>query len=138
MDKLRKLRYEEKIELISDRIAHFDINPQTKIEKWGLFYAIQTSIETVFDLIAMLIKDMGIVVKDDEDNVMRIVEERELDTSLGQQLKAAKGMRNVIVHQYNEINEELIFDSLSELKKLIKQWLNIIQETLNEMERIKN
>lgn len=134
MDKLRRLRYEEKIELISERIAHFGIDPQNKIEKWGLFYAIQTSIESILDLIAMLIKDMGIVVRDDEDNVMRIIEVKGLNQNLGKELKAAKGMRNVLVHQYNGINEKLIFDSLPELKKLIKKWIEIIEEMLNEFE----
>lgn len=132
MDNLRKLRYREKIELIKERIELFDTDPQNKIEKWGLYYAIQTSIESVFDLIAMIIKDMGIVVKDDEDNIEKIIVEKNLDKELGKQLKDAKGLRNIIVHQYNGIKEDLILDSLPKLKKLIKRWLTIIEGMLDE------
>jgi uncharacterized protein YutE (UPF0331/DUF86 family) len=134
MDNLRKLRYKEKIELVRERIKQFDIKPQNKMEKWGLFYAIQTAIESVFDLIAMLVKDMGIVVKDDEDNVERIMNEKTLDDELGKQLKDAKGMRNIIVHQYNGINEGIIFNSLPKLKHLIEHWINIIEGSIDEFE----
>ncbi len=132
MDNLRKIRYKEKIELIRERIEVFDREPQNKIEKWGLYYAIQTSIESVFDLIAMLIKDIGIVVKNDEDNVEKIIKEKNLDKELGKRLKNAKGMRNIIVHQYNGINEDIIFESLPELKNLIEQWIDIIKGVINE------
>lgn len=132
MDNLRKIRYKEKIELIRERIEQFDREPQNKIEKWGVYYAIQTSIELVFDLIAMLIKDMGIVVKDDEDNVEKIIKEKSLDKELGSRLKDAKGMRNIIVHQYNGINEDIIFESLPELKNLIEKWIHIIKGIFDE------
>lgn len=134
MDNLRKLRYKEKIELVRERIKQFDIKPQNKMEKWGLLYAIQTAIESVFDLIAMLVKDMGIVVKDDEVNVEKIMNEKNLDDELGKQLKDAKGMRNIIVHQYNGINEGIIFNSLPKLKPLIEHWINIIEESIDEFE----
>jgi len=134
LDNLRKLRYKEKIELIRERIEQFDRKPQNKIEIWGLYYAIQTSIELVFDLIAKLIKDMGIVVKDDESNVEKIIKEKNLNDELGKQLKDAKGMRNIIVHQYNGIDEDIIFKSLPKLKNLIERWINIIEGSIDEFE----
>ncbi|MGV9203563.1 MAG: DUF86 domain-containing protein [Promethearchaeia archaeon] len=133
MEEQRILQYKEKIDFIWEKIQYFDVRPNKKLMKWGLFYAVQTSIESLFDLIAMLVKDMGLQVKDDEDNVDALIKEKNLDQDLGGELKDAKGMRNVIVHQYNGVNESIILKSLPKLKTLMKQWLNEIEVILDEI-----
>ncbi|MFO8018546.1 MAG: HepT-like ribonuclease domain-containing protein [Promethearchaeia archaeon] len=133
MEKQRILRYREKFDFVQEKIQYFNIKPEKKLEKWGLFYAVQTSIESIYDLIAMLVKDIGLQVKDDENNVNALINERNLDPEIGKQLKDAKGMRNVIVHQYNGVNEQIVLESLPTLKSLIKTWLNEIEVILNEI-----
>lgn len=133
MEEQRVLRYKEKIDFIQEKVQYFDVRPKKKLMKWGLFYAVQTSIESLYDLIAMLVKDIGLQVKDDEDNVDALIKEKNLDQDLGEELKDAKGMRNVIVHQYNGVNESMIMKSLPKLKSLMKQWLNEIEVILDEI-----
>jgi len=133
MDELRLKRYRDKINYIFDNIDDLPKKPKNKFEKRAIFYSIQTSIESMIDIVAMVIKDLGIQVKNDELNITTIVKERNLNSELGEKLKKANGLRNILVHRYNEIDEQIILDSVDEIKDLLYQWLDIVEMTLNEI-----
>ena len=133
MDELRSKRYKDKIQHIFDYIQELPLEPKNELEKRGIFYSLQTSIEAMVDLIAMLVKDLGIQVKEDIINISKIVEVRKLDPVLGENLKNANGLRNIIVHRYNEIDEQLILDSVEGIKNLLLKWISIVEEILDEI-----
>ncbi len=60
MDELRIKRYRDKINHVVEYIKDLPIVPKNELEKRRIFYSLQTSIEATIDLIAMLIKDLGI------------------------------------------------------------------------------
>jgi len=133
MDDLRIKRYRDKINHIVDYIKDLPIEPRNELEKRGIFYSLQTSIEAIVDLIAMLTKDLGIPVKDDNTNISEIVKKRKLKSGLGKKLKKANGMRNIIVHHYNDFEEQIILNSVEEIKDLLSKWINVVEEILNEI-----
>ncbi len=133
MDELRIKRYRDKINHIVDYIKDLTVEPKNELEKRGIFYSLQTSIEAIVHLIAMLTKDLGIQVKDDNTNISEIVKKRKLKTELGEKLKRANGMRNIIVHRYNDFEEEIILNSVEEIKDLIPKWIEVVEEILNEI-----
>ncbi len=133
MDELRSKRYQDKIQHIFDYIQELPLEPKNELEKRGIFYSLQTSIEAMIDLIAMLVKDLGIQVKDDNINISEIVKIRKLNPELGQKLEKANGLRNIIVHRYNKIDEQIILDSVGEIKDLLLHWIEIIEECVNEI-----
>lgn len=133
MDELRTKRYRDKINYIIDKVQDLSIEPKNKLEKQGIFYSLQTSIESTIDIVAMLVKDMGIQVKDDATNISEIITRRNLDPELGEKLKQANGLRNIIVHRYNEINEQLILDSVNDIEKLLLNWVDIIEVILKDL-----
>jgi len=133
MDELRSKRYRDKIQHIFNYIQELPLEPKNELEKRGIFYSLQTSIEAMVDLIAMLVKDLGIQVKDDNINISEIVKVRNLDFELGEKLKKANGLRNIIVHRYNEIDEQIILESVEEVKDLLLRWIEIIEECINEI-----
>jgi len=133
MDELRTKRYKDKINYIIDKVRDLSIEPKTKLEKHGIFYSLQTSIESTIDLVAMLVKDMGIQVKDDAFNISKIIKKRNLDPELGEKLKKANGLRNILVHRNNEINEQLILDSVNDIENLLLKWLDIIEVILKDL-----
>ncbi|MGQ4873406.1 MAG: DUF86 domain-containing protein [Promethearchaeia archaeon] len=135
MDELRLKRYRDKINYIFDKINLFTIKPRSELEKDGILYGIQTSIESLIDIIAMLIKDLGIPVKDDISNIDRIVKKIKINPELGEKLKKANHMRNLIVHRYNMIDENKIFNSTEDIRNLILEWLDIIEEVLENIDR---
>jgi len=133
MDELRSKRYRDNIQHIFNYIQELPLEPKNELEKRGIFYSLQTSIEAMVDLIAMLVKDLGIQVKDDNINISEIVKVRNLDFELGEKLKKANGLRNIIVHRYNEIDEQIILESVEEVKDLLLRWIEIIEECINEI-----
>lgn len=133
MDELRIKRYRDKINHIVDYIKDLTGEPKNELEKRGIFYSLQTSIEVIIDLIAMLTKDLGIQVKDDNINITEIVKKRNLKSELGENLKKANGMRNIIVHRYNDFEEEIILESVEEIKDLLPKWIEVVEEILNEL-----
>ena len=133
MNDLRTKRYKYKINYIIENIQELPIEPKNELEKRGIFYSLQTSIESTIDLIAMLVKDFGIPVKDDAANISEIVKKRNLDFELGEKLKRVNGLRNILVHRYNEIDEDIILNSVEEVKKILLKWLDIIEVALNEL-----
>ena len=49
------------------------------------------------------------------------------DSELFKSLKEAKGMRNIIAHQYGKIDDSIIFEALNgELEKDIKKFVKTI------------
>lgn len=132
MDELRTKRYKDKINYIIDNIKDLPFEPKNEFEKRGIFYSLQTSIESTIDLIAMLVKDLGVPVKDDSSNIDEIVKKRNLDSKLGEKLKRANGLRNIIVHRYFEIDEKIILNSVEEVKNVLLKWLDIVEVALNE------
>lgn len=133
MDELRNKRYRDKIQHIFDYIQELPIEPKNELEKRGIFYSLQTSIEAMVDLIAMLVKDLGVQVKDDNINISEIIKIKKLNSELGEKLKKANGLRNIIVHRYNEIDEQIILDSVQEVKVLLLDWIEIIEDSINEI-----
>ncbi len=133
MDELRIKRYRDKINHIVDYIKDLTGEPKNELEKRGIFYSLQTSIEAIIDLIAILTKDLGIQVKDDNINITEIVKKRNLKSELGENLKKANGMRDIIVHRYNDFEEEIILESVEEIKDLLPKWIEVVEEILNEL-----
>ena len=133
MDELRSKRYKDKIQHIFDYIHDLPLIPKNELEKRGIFYSLQTSIEAMVDLIAMLVKDLGIQVKDDNYNINEIIKIKKLNPELGEKLSQANGLRNIIVHRYNAVDDQIILDSVQEVKDLLLKWVRIIEDTLNDI-----
>ncbi|TXT61664.1 MAG: hypothetical protein BAJALOKI3v1_760003 [Promethearchaeota archaeon] len=133
MDNLRLKRYKNKINYILDNMEDLPLIPENTLEKKGIFYSLQTSIESTVDLVAMLVKDLSIPVKDDYTNIKKIIDLRNIDPSLGEKLIKANGLRNILVDRYNSIEDEIILNSVSDIKDLLYQWLDIIEGCLIEI-----
>lgn len=133
MDEMRLKRYRDKINRATDYLKDLPLKPKNELEKRGIFYSLQTSIEAVVDLVAMLVKDLGIPVKEDFTNIAEIVKIKQLKPELGDKLKKANGLRNMIVHRYNSFEEQIILDSVKEIKDLLYEWIEIMEENLDEI-----
>ena len=107
--------------------------PRTQLELSGVFYNLITSIEASMDLIVMLLRDLGERVEDDYTNVDKLVELGILSEELGESLKKCNGLRNWLVHRYNRIDQELVMESVEEVKEALYSLLRRLEEILNEI-----
>jgi len=69
--------------------------------------------------------------KDDKNSFEILEQENIISKELAEKLKEAKGMRNIIAHEYGKIDDELVFEAVTEqLEKDINEFINIIKKGL--------
>ena len=75
---------------------------------------IEKIVEAATDLAFLIIKLKKLRLPEDDSDAFTILQERNIiDETLAAKLKNAKGMRNIIAHQYGKIDDEIIFESLT-------------------------
>jgi len=71
-------------------------------------------VESITDLAFLIIKDKGLRSPEDDKQAFDILaEEKEISKALGDRLKAAKGMRNILAHQYGQVDDEIVFEAIT-------------------------
>ncbi len=89
-------------------------------------------VEAIVDLAFLIIKERNLKTPEEDKGAFDIlVEAGIISKELAEKLKDAKGMRNVIAHEYGKIDDELVFSSLSE------ELINDAQEFIKQISKIK-
>jgi len=127
----RESRYRDKINFA---IEKFESIPSSGFDddliRDASFYKIQVSIESVIDICAMLVRDIGKDVGDDYHNLDILKEEKIISENMFENLKKLNGMRNILVHRYNKIEEELIFGKINDIRKIIFNFIEIVEDVI--------
>jgi len=84
----------------------------------------------VIDLVFLIIKDSELQMPEDEESTFDILSNHEIiPKELAKKLKEAKGMRNIIAHEYGKIDDEIVFEAITkQLEKDIKEFVDIIKK----------
>ncbi|MHA1488887.1 MAG: type VII toxin-antitoxin system HepT family RNase toxin [Promethearchaeota archaeon] len=141
MDQKRIQRYKEKEEYFNKLMAKLkewtkDLNVNDFVSSLGLkdqfsiYHAYQIILELTTDLAAMVIKDLKLIPKDDYVNMDLLAENKIISKELAYNLKQINGLRNIVVHNYNGLDEEMAFkdfqkyhDYLKKYKEALDKWL---------------
>ncbi len=89
-------------------------------------------VEAVTDIAFMVIVKRKLRVPEDDIDAFRILlEHKIINEELYKKLKQAKGMRNILAHQYGTINHEIVFEAITEdLNKDVKEFINKIKNVI--------
>ena len=121
-----KVYFKEFKTIIPDTFADYKNNIEKKAacERY-----IEKIIEASTDLAFLVIKLKKFRIPDDDADAFNILfENKIISKELCSKLKKAKGMRNILVHQYGKIDDELIFDSMKkELIKDINEFIDVVK-----------
>lgn len=142
MDRERLRRYIDKIEHIEERIEDIrtwlceieDIREIDKKTRLAVYKAMQEVVEASTDVVAMVLKDEGKLPKDDYRNIEKIFELNIIDKSLKEALNEADGLRNRLVHEYNELNEEIALESIQCLLKPAENFVAVVKKWMRNRE----
>ena len=87
-------------------------------------------IKAIADLTYLVIKDRGLGIPESDTDAFNILlENKIISAKLASSLQGAKGMRNIIAHEYGEIDDQIIFNSISEeLCTDSREFLHIISK----------
>jgi len=122
----RKEQYKRKLEFIIDKITVLpDKLDDNKFFLDALFYRLQISIDASIDVVAMLCKDLGITVKDDYSNLDELEKLSIFKPGLINDLRRWNELRNVLVHKYNKIEEEIVFQNK---KRVVETLISFTKE----------
>ena len=89
-------------------------------------------VEAVVDLAFFVIKKKELKSPDDDKHVFKILEDSNIISSnLSKKLQDAKCMRNVIAHEYGRIDDELVFEAVTE------QIIGDVREFIKCVKRLK-
>ncbi len=124
-------RYRAKINYIVQNLENLPEDLSTKISIDALYYELFTAIEAAMDLVAMFLKDSGSTVTDDYANIDLLLTNQEISSELGNGLKECNGLRNILVHRYNGIDQQRVEDIIEKVKSLLYAWIEIVEGMLD-------
>lgn len=119
-------RYLKKIEIL-ERESEFITNHKItdEVTERAALYSLQICIESGMDIIAMKVKDIGLVVEDDYTNIEKLIRENVIAVTEGELLKEFNGIRNAIAHKYNRLDMAMINEALNRIAEFAEVIANI-------------
>jgi uncharacterized protein YutE (UPF0331/DUF86 family) len=126
-------RKKDKVFEIEKFISELESVLPTNIEEYKHDFKIRAICERYFEKIIESTADLACLEinlnglrkpKNDKDAFEILRDEKIISEELCEKLKDAKGMRNIIAHDYGEIDDEFVFEQVTEhLSKTITKFL---------------
>ena len=127
-DKINEIRVylEELSKIVPSKPDEYKSNNLVKAACERYFEKI---VEAVTDIAFIVIVKRKLRVPEDDIDAFKILlENKIIDEKLYKKLKQAKGMRNIISHQYGKIDDEIVFEAITEeLEKDVKEFISLIE-----------
>ena len=77
----------------------------------------QITIENVMDVYNILVSNLKLGIPEDEDAVFEKLNKKKIiSNKMIDLLKNMKGFRNILVHKYGEVDDELVFENFDKLQ----------------------
>jgi len=80
------------------------------------------------DIVAMLVRDLGVTVEDDYTNIERLVKHGVISEADANLLRAYNSLRNAIVHKYDRLNLEIVREGLQRIDELYEVVLKLVEK----------
>jgi uncharacterized protein YutE (UPF0331/DUF86 family) len=134
----RARRYKDKTNIIIKRANQIeswvqDISADQFLEddrtKLATYKAFQEIVEACMDVVAMMCKDMYMVPKDDYSNIDNL---DLIDRNTKTALAAANGLRNRLVHRYNQTDDRIALESVNALLPELSGFMEMVELWIRE------
>ena len=111
IDQLQKFN-EELLDLFP---SSFNEYSSSKLIKAASERYVEKIVESLIDISFLIARERRLRISEQENDIFKLlVNEKIISESLMDKLKDAKGMRNIFAHQYGSVDDEIIFESISE------------------------
>jgi uncharacterized protein YutE (UPF0331/DUF86 family) len=116
------MRVNDKIGEIEQNISELEEIMPSDIKEYNLDFKTRAAceryferiIESVVDVAFLIIKDKGYKIPEEDKEAFDILaQEKIISSGLSKKLMA-KGMRNILAHEYGKVDDEIIFNSITE------------------------
>ena len=130
---------------IKDKINDIYINLEeiskivpSEFNKYKLNKVVKAACERYFEIVVEAVTDVAFMVivkrrlrvpEDDIDAFRILLENKIINEELYKKLKQAKGMRNILAHQYGTVNDGIVFEAIKEeLGKEVREFIDCIEK----------
>ncbi|MCX6701461.1 MAG: DUF86 domain-containing protein [Methanomicrobiales archaeon] len=97
--------------------------------KDGIYKRIEFAIEDIFDICAIVNTDLELGIPGEDDDILdNLVNKNIISKQMQEKIHAMKGFRNIVVHRYGKIDDQLAFD-------LLTAHLNDFADFIDEIEK---
>jgi uncharacterized protein YutE (UPF0331/DUF86 family) len=95
---------------------------------WSVNYGIIVAIESILDIGQYILSDRQIKAENYSKVIPLLVKEKILPKKFGEKIQGMVNFRNIAVHEYAKLNEELIYKFLQDDIKDFKMFLKYINK----------
>lgn len=125
---------EESLKLVRKHLPDsFEEFSGLELVKDGIYKRLEFCIENVFDICAIINTDLELGIPESDENIVdNLTRNKVIRNELGENLKSMRGFRNILVHRYGRINDELAFhimkEHLHDFSRFIKEMRKFIEQ----------
>ena len=129
---LQKLKeIQENLDLINE---HLPSSPQEfkalGLVKDGIYKRLEFSIQNLIDICSMVYSDLQLGVPSDTDDIFnKLLEKKIFPEKTISLIKEMKGLRNILIHRYGKIDDEIVHELLTERMNDFDNVLSIIENS---------
>jgi len=118
---LRKEEIFERIARIEDSVSYVENKLPSDLFKLknnrelrnSVYKEIEFAIQNVIDICAIINSDLRLGVPETEEEIIENMEKNDiLDKNITKKIEKIKGFRNVLVHKYGKVDDEIAHDSI--------------------------
>ncbi len=103
-------------ELKSVKPADYEDYMEAAEKKRACERLLQIAVESAIDICSLLVKGLELGIPSSEEDIFEKLEKKKIITrEMKEKLKSMKGFRNVLVHHYADIDDELVFENLKNI-----------------------
>lgn len=130
--KMKEIR--ESLRLIEDNLPEEPEKFATMgLIKDGIYKRVEFCIQSVLDICAVVNSDLELgIPSSEEDIVENLMKGGILSAELGERVKRMKGFRNILVHRYGRIDDEVAFESIRGGINDFRKFMEEIEEILSK------
>lgn len=127
---------EERLVLVEEHLPEgFEEFSKMGLVRDGIYKNVEFCIQQVIDICSIINSDLELGVPSDEGEILEnLKEEKILNSELFERIKRMRGFRNVLVHQYGRIDDELAFENIRDGLEDFQHFVDEVENFLSEQE----
>jgi uncharacterized protein YutE (UPF0331/DUF86 family) len=125
---------EESLDLINENLPDtFKNFSNLGLVKDGIYKKLEFCIESVFDICAIINTDLKLGIPESDETIIdNLIRDSIISDVVGETLKSMKGFRNILVHRYGRINDEMAYHIIKEHLQDFYSFIEIVEKIIEE------
>ena len=138
---IRKEKIENKLKLIADSVEIVKENLPSSFEEFkvmglkkdGIYKRIEDIIQNIIDICNIINSDFALgMISEEISSIDNLVKNKIIPMKFGEIIKEMKSFRNILVHEYGEIDDAIAFENIKNWLKHFTEFIEIITKILKK------